>query len=501
MSNIKVYVEWENPVVYSGEEVKCTISVKNEAEGPVIINSSNPVAHSRRFMNGGQENPPVVDENEEKLRSQHGSHLAQSANEGERSERRRSQEYLVTTTPKADRSSSSRPSPSSNSAKHARSVSIVSLGASPNNTSQQLQGRVGALQLPTIPKSRRHSRATSFQGTGSGSYSHHHHKLNSPASTKLLGNSFSRAEAATSARTLGPDRTPTPQDISRRRIEAILLDDVQDSNQGSSDAGNIRSTEDGSKSAHVHPTTNLSQNGEILRTITPLAPIDTPRTSTDLNSPSNDSTETLVSEYFGASMSHSKPRLPYRRQSSHLGETAGGGRSPVSLIIGYACLTGSFVLEQSLVNTSLFEEVKRKGTIGWQGSGGVVGIQPKKRDNSLLGNIGWHKFGESLGGLLKPTEPSTLRTIKSMVENNAIPIISTPQTILFVDLRLKPGEAKTFTYRYLLPLGIPPSHKGRAIKISYGLIVGIQKQQVNLQQQSIQHVEVPIRVLPGVEGE
>ena len=496
MSKVRVYVEWEKPVVFAGEEVKCTITVANEAEVPARPVSSNPVIHGRRLINNGQKIPLALDKNEKNPSSQTGSHFARSGNEGATSEGLRSQEYSVTANSRADKPNDSKCT-TSNPVKHARSVSIVSLGGSPKNVSQRQQDRVGSLQSPTPSQNRRHGQAASFQG--SRSRSQDDSNMNFSASPRVLNSVFSRDETTTSIRVLRPTGTQTPQDLGRRQTGAPLLDDIRDSSQGVSSAGTVRLTEGRSRSALVHSISHFNRNGQTTRSITPLSPIDTPRTSIDLTSPSNNSTETLVSEYIRTSVGGPRTRLPNERQSSHLGQSMSDGQSPMTLIMGYACLTGSFMLEESLINTSLFEEV-RKSTIGWQGSGGVVGIGTKKRDSGLLGNIGWHNLGESLGGLLKTTEPSTLRNIKGVAKTSAIPIISTPQTVLFVDLRLKPGQAKSFTYNHLLPIDIPATYKGRAIKISYGLVIGVQKQQMSLQQHPIRHVEVPFRVLPGVNG-
>ena len=498
MSNIKVYVEWERPVIFSGEEVKCSITVTNETEVLARPVSLNPVVYGRRSVRSGHETPFALDRTKYQANLRPGPHFARFGSEGATSEGHQSRKYAVTANLKADNSSNSRESFAPNPAKHARSVSIVSLGGSPSNVDQQLRDTVGSFHSPVLPQNRRHRRTASVQGPGL--YSQDDRNTNSSASPIILNSVFSSSETATDNRILGPTRKRVARDLDRCQTEGPLLDDLQESNRGNSSTVTIRLTEGRRKSTIVPSISRFGQNGQVLKSITPLSPVDTPRTSTDLNSPSNNSTETLISEYIGASVDRPQTKPPLGRQSPHLVQNFGGGRSFVTLIMGYACLTGSFMLEESLVNTSLFEEVKRKSTIGRQGSGGVVGIETTKRGNGLLRNIGWHNLSESLGGLLKPIEPSTLRSIEGLERTSTIPIISTPQTVLFVDLRLKPGEAKTFTYSHFLPIGVPATHKGRAIKISYSLIVGVQKQQVDLQQHPIRHVEVPFRVLPGVDG-
>lgn len=169
-------------------------------------------------------------------------------------------------------------------------------------------------------------------------------------------------------------------------------------------------------------------------------------------------------------------------------------------MMGYVQVIGAFTLDGSLISLSPFEDIKRKGVIGGQGSGGVVGVEPTKKHSGLFGTLGWGNIGESLGGLLGASEPSSIREMKGIASTKSIPILSTPQSILFVDLRLDPGESRSYSYSHVLPRGIPPSHKGRAMKVTYNLVIGTQRAQSKAQQHLVRHVEVPFRVLPGVNG-
>ncbi|XP_022644969.1 RAB6A-GEF complex partner protein 2-like [Varroa jacobsoni] len=54
-------------------------------------------------------------------------------------------------------------------------------------------------------------------------------------------------------------------------------------------------------------------------------------------------------------------------------------------------------------------------------------------------------------------------------------IYSSQPTILLCDLRLLPGDVKTFVYREKLPPGLPPSYKGQMVKYSYKISIGTQK--------------------------
>ncbi|XP_072269738.1 RAB6A-GEF complex partner protein 2 [Pyxicephalus adspersus] len=69
-------------------------------------------------------------------------------------------------------------------------------------------------------------------------------------------------------------------------------------------------------------------------------------------------------------------------------------------------------------------------------------------------------------------------------------ILSTPPKILFCDLRLDPGETKSYSYTETLPLSAPPSFRGQSVKYVYKLTIGCQR--VNC---PIQLLRVPFRVL------
>jgi RAB6A-GEF complex partner protein 2 len=167
-------------------------------------------------------------------------------------------------------------------------------------------------------------------------------------------------------------------------------------------------------------------------------------------------------------------------------------------MMGYAQIQGSFTLDGSLVNQAPFEEVKRKGVLGGQG-GGVIGIETSKRENGLLRGFGWGIIGESIGGLLGGGELSSIKDMRGIAGSKSVPLLSTPQSILFVDLRLGPGESRSYKYSFRLPRGLPPSHRGKAIKIMYNLVIGTQRPGGTREQQ-VKSVEVPFRILGSVNG-
>lgn len=222
---------------------------------------------------------------------------------------------------------------------------------------------------------------------------------------------------------------------------------------------------------------------------------ETPRSSGEFYSLSNNSTETLASEYLPQQPGQVRQRGIHTRRISNIA-TITQHKAPETLMMGYAQIHGSFTLDGSLVNQAPFEEVKRKGVLSGQG-GGVVGVETSKRDSGLLRGFGWGTIGESLGGLLSGGELSSIRDMRGTARSKSVPLFSTPQSILFVDLRLAPGESRSYNYTSRLPRGLPPSHRGKAIKILYNLVIGTQRPGGTKEQQ-IKSIEVPFRILGSV---
>ena len=238
-------------------------------------------------------------------------------------------------------------------------------------------------------------------------------------------------------------------------------------------------------SEHVAPTTRI---------ISPSSISGTPRSSGEFYSLSNNSTETLASEYLPQHPGRTPSNTAHVRRPSSLAPV-NHHRPPETLMMGYAQVSGSFTVDGSLISQTSFEEVKRKGAVGGQG-GGVIGVETK-RDSGMLRAFGWGNIGESIGGLLGGGELSSMKEMRGIASSRSIPLLSTPQSILFVDLRLAPGESKSFKYSFKLPRGLPPSHRGKAIKITYKLIIGTQRPG-GAKEQQVRSVEVPFRVLGSV---
>ncbi|KAL1305054.1 hypothetical protein AAFC00_001992 [Neodothiora populina] len=229
------------------------------------------------------------------------------------------------------------------------------------------------------------------------------------------------------------------------------------------------------------------------------------RTSSEFYSLDNNSSDTNSSETPAQMSARLLPKAATNsRKSSRSRSNGSPDAEPEVLMMGYAQTMGSFVLDASLVNQTPFDEVKRKGVLGGQGGGGVVGIESRsKRESGFFGSFtsfGWGNVGESLGGLLGGGEMSSIKEMRNVASTKTIPLLSTPQSILFVDLRLAPGQSRSYTYRFQLPRGLPPTHKGRAIKVQYHIKIGVQRSGTLGGHQNVKHIEVPFRVLGSVNN-
>ena len=235
----------------------------------------------------------------------------------------------------------------------------------------------------------------------------------------------------------------------------------------------------------------------VLQTLSTMNGSDTPRSSGDFLSLSNNSSETLASEYIEPRHTRTPGSAWHSRQSSLLGPSP-KSRDPEKIMMGYVQLSGNFSVDASLIDKSTFDETRRKGIVGDQGGGGLVREDAGKRESGFFGSFGWGGIGKPLEGLLGGNELSSIKNSKESDKN--IPILSTPQSILFVDLQLAPGESKSFEYSHSLPKGIPPSHRGKALKVSYHLVIGTQRFVASTHKHHVQYADVPFQVLPGVNG-
>ena len=514
MSNIKITVDWADSAVFAGDDVECFITFQNVAPTPVPTRPLPSLVHSRAL----EPRRPLRRSELSRQRALTSRNLSfPQGNVGS---------AVLGTLPLAASSGGAvqqlqhtqDTAAKLNAQKHGRSISIISMGS--KTPLSGLKGRSAGRNYSLVHDKRPHLRATSLQGVQSNPLSSStSNTLTSswltaqPASSNVsrqLGQlSFEQGEVPNTSElassfewgsrafTLKPEDNGRTQEVDGEKFGGNQLQRAPSTLPASLRPGNQRSQMP--RSAY-DTVSSVTGNGNS-KAVSPVSTNPTPRSSLEVNSQSNHSSETLASEYV-------LPISTYRGAGAggYLNYLAAPSTSITSeapseiLMMGYVQLNGSFVLDGSLINLIPFEPIKKKGVIGGQGGGGVVGIRSTKRDSGLFSSLGWNNISQSLGELVGGQEPSSMREMKGIASTKAVPILSTPQSILFVDLRLRAGEARRFRYKHRLPRVLPPSCKGRAIKITYQLTVGVQRPQSPTKSQYLSHISAPFKVLPSVRG-
>ncbi|KAJ9614238.1 Golgi membrane exchange factor (Ric1p-Rgp1p) subunit [Cladophialophora chaetospira] len=463
-SDIHVAVRFHDQSVFAGEQLRCVITFRNVAN--LAEEPATPLSHNRR-----------------RSRRESISQLAAAQAGKPNNALRLSQNgRTVSKDHFVDQAGTQRPSPLPNYQdaansdksqrpvhKQQRSISIVSL-ASPTVT-----GDVGSLasggwgkqkgpshsRSSTVQVQQASQRVTSQQDRKAGRNS-----LQLPRRSGQLSSGTSESRDSTSdARSRGPSNRSREHSTSQEADDLRISSPAEDNAASTSGTGQELASE---------------------------------RSSADFYSLSNHSQETLMSEQPSIiseqpppwNYSAPLPRRPIARQPQK--------PEAVNLLMGYAQLNATFTVDASLIDQSHFEEVKSKGFHGGQAGGGVVGVKKPRPTSGFLGNFNLNSIGGSLNSLIGGENMSSVREMNVVTNSRAIPLLSTPQSLLFVDMHLEPGEEQSYSYSFPLPRGLPSSHRGKAIKISYNLTIGVQGLPGSRDLYTVRQVNIPVRVFPGV---
>ncbi|KAK3304600.1 Rgp1-domain-containing protein [Chaetomium strumarium] len=529
-SNIRVFVRWHEQVVFAGEEVKCTITFKNVTRGPApatptaqkppslfpppppsssrhergprqsLPSSLHPGVgvSGRPKSNAGLAPPPNVRGHRSSLslsvpsaasRARTGSvsSWSQPPAAGGRSQSNGNGSGSGT----GSESGNGNGNGSRKGHGHKRSVSIVSVGSL--STVDDVQSSASS---PRPHRPRGHARASSLQILPRGGG-----LIPSSQSSPLFHASYP-PDRSINGRMPGtfPRRSPaTPSPLAEFRFPMSSPSPSTPAMVGGladEDPTSPTTAELPIRPKDPVPIINEQGVAPSARVLSTMSIAGTPRSSGEFYSLSNNSSETLASEYVTQQPLRTQVRSPHSRRASNF--SSGSARPPESLMMGYAQIQGSFTLDGSLINIGPFEAVKRKAVVGGQG-GGVIGLETPKRDSGLLRSFGWGNITSSIGELLGGGELSSIKEMRGIANSRSIPLLSTPQSILFVDLQLGPGESRAFEYSFKLPKGLPPTHRGKAMKISYSLVIGTQRPGGTKEKQ-VKSVDIPFRVLGSVNS-
>ncbi|KAF6844674.1 intracellular protein transport protein [Colletotrichum musicola] len=508
-SNIRVFILWHDQTVFAGEEIKCTITFKNIARDPHQQRQSQRLTPADRPRHvspllRAKSNTGLTPPNSAQTRG-HRSALSLNVPAAQTRSRSGSLPWHSQLTPSAAEHRGNG---------HKKSVSIVSIGSS-STAADDTQSNASSVK--SHRPGRGHARASSLQivprgaalgltGPHSASPRHISSPLfnstsasDSPPATSRSSTAPTTSNVAGSQR---PMRSPSNA-LAEFRFPMVQspLSESMSTPVAAHHDGFLSPDTEGASTASMRskdsvPTIVNEHTAPAMRILsTTSMGGGTPRSSGEFYSMSNNSTETLASEY-PAHSARGPMRPPHFRRPSNY--ASHNPKLPESLMMGYAQIQGSFTLDGSLINLGPFEQVKRKAVVGGQG-GGVIGVEPSKRDSGLLRGFGWGNISSSIGELLGGGELSSIKDMRGIASSKPVPLLSTPQSILFVDLNLAPGEHKAFEYSFQLPKGLPPTHKGKAVKISYSLVIGTQRAGGSKEQQ-VRSVEVPFRVLGSVNS-
>lgn len=194
--------------------------------------------------------------------------------------------------------------------------------------------------------------------------------------------------------------------------------------------------------------------------------------------------------YLSSNNSVDSGPLPSRQASMRTKNTRSGvlhGDGSESLLMGFAQVQGFFQLDDSMVETEEFEHIRTQGVVVTR-QGLEYGHDSK---NGFFKGI-----TSGINLLLQGTESSDNNS-KGTSSANDFPIFSTPQTLLFVDMKLLPGESRSFSYNLDLPINLPASCRGKCIKVFYNMAVGSQKLDVN-GSPNPKIILAPFRVFPYI---
>lgn len=139
-----------------------------------------------------------------------------------------------------------------------------------------------------------------------------------------------------------------------------------------------------------------------------------------------------------------------------------------TLIMGTCRIEGHFVVDPEVVDVSRLEHVRNRGA-----AMGLAHLSEVDDSNEVDNPQGITKM---IWGLLGDESSGSQTTAtQSSDSGEGLPIYSSASSLLFPALTLNPGESKAFYYKCTLPRELPPSYRGKAVRIYYSLVVSTQR--------------------------
>lgn len=229
----------------------------------------------------------------------------------------------------------------------------------------------------------------------------------------------------------------------------------------------------------------------------------------------NESMESVVRESI-TSWSQSKRRLSISRTPSHSPiypppDTLASGSEKI--LWSFAQIRGTIEIDESLIKPSDFENLKRRlaygDLTGANASPHSVPGTPRTLGGGDLGQTadalpsptGWSSYLRSPFAGRAQQHRRTGSTFQDAQErtlqSRSVPTFSAPPSIVAVDLVLAPGESKTYQFKLALPIDLPPSYQGKAIRLKYVLTLGTNRSDMyaaSARAQTSRLITIPIRI-------
>ena len=471
-STVQVEITFENPVVFAGQSIHAIITFKNTNEAsPVPLGTSTgsrEIQNDSTVSNDHQEEPCTQSAtiSEEVPDDSEGANnmLVTSGSNGTRPTRAMSARMTSPFMGALTTSDSTHPDLKIETSSPLSPTSEV---PSIITTAPDSSAIVTQIDTPVVPQSSQFS---------------------------LEGSTFSEEESPVSTTSGGGG-----WELPGRRLSSHLANSIREFYWGNTSTPDV--TPNSTQQSDSNPSSPASTERKVQVSRLPLSPADS--TSSNLST-------SIWGSRGSRQFQHQLTRSGSTYLQSQRSQTTSG------LLMGYVQLQGYFVVDDELIDANEFSRVKTQGVV--VGPNGGIGYGSSNGSGLLqglasgLGSL--LQIRDSAGGGSSPDRTSSpdrashsrgnsrsgrsnskVRT--DIAKNDAIPIFSTPQSLLFVDLKLSPGETRSYSYRLELPETLPPSCRAKSIRIHYNLVVGIQKLDQRGRPQP-KTTLVPFRVFPHV---
>ncbi|KAJ7199627.1 Rgp1-domain-containing protein [Mycena pura] len=269
--------------------------------------------------------------------------------------------------------------------------------------------------------------------------------------------------------------------------------------------------------SHPHARKNSILDGPQLELVTsPISPSASTAASTPFTPSASSSTFSLALDPISESTAYAYPPTPAMPSSPAMPAVspidspamraypprrvpqapAQGARSPIAgqprtahsatffpphtelLLYTYVALSGRVVLAPlpgsatpalGALRAALLRPARGGGSLALQAAG--VPSPRHRRSNSF--SAGLRALGAGIGILRSTTSDGALDKGDDPDPETPLPTLEVPPEMLAVDLNLAPGESRSYTYTLPLPAHLPPTFKGRTLRFSYELVVGV----------------------------